>query len=134
MSPTSRKELDKKYGNIFKPVVTYERKAFATRFKKWKIPTLYNSANSEAKQKPPPKLPPQKQTVRKVAAPRNLPHYQPLKNNMETELEILKRTRAELVETISELDPDASKVEIYELHGEISEIDRKIHAIDPSQV
>ena len=49
-------------------------------------------------------------------------------------LELMKAKRLELVEAIGELDPVASKVEIYELHGEISEIDRKIHAIDPSQV
>ena len=51
-----------------------------------------------------------------------------------SELTELKAKRIELVEAIGELEPDASKVEIYELHGEISEIDRKIHAIDPSQV
>ncbi len=52
---------------------------------------------------------------------------------MET-IEELKNKRNELVEAINNLDPVASKVEIYELHGEISEIDRKIHAIDPSQI
>ena len=52
---------------------------------------------------------------------------------MET-IEELQAKRNELVEAISELDRDASRVEIYELHGEISEIDRKIHAIDPSKV
>ena len=52
---------------------------------------------------------------------------------MET-IEELKKKRTELVETITEMDSDASKVEIYELHGEIDDIDRRIHAIDPSQV
>ena len=50
------------------------------------------------------------------------------------EIEKLKAERLALLEAISEMDSDASKVEIYEMHGEISEIDRKIHAIDPSQV
>ena len=49
-------------------------------------------------------------------------------------IEELKKKRIELVEAIAELDSEASKVEIYELHGEISDIDAKIHAIDPSQV
>ena len=52
---------------------------------------------------------------------------------MET-IEELKKKRLELVEAIAEMDSDASKVEIYEMHGEISAIDAKIHAIDPSQV
>ena len=51
-----------------------------------------------------------------------------------TEIQKLKDTRNLLVEAIAEMDSDASKVEIYELHGQISEIDAKIHAIDPSQV
>ena len=52
----------------------------------------------------------------------------------ETIIEELKRERVELLEAIADLDPTASKVEIYELQGEIGEIDRRIHAIDPSQV
>jgi hypothetical protein len=51
-----------------------------------------------------------------------------------TELQKLKDTRNLLVEAIAEMDFDASKVEIYELHGRINAIDAKIHAIDPSQV
>lgn len=46
----------------------------------------------------------------------------------------LKAKRAEIVEALIELDHDASKVEAYELHGQINDIDRSIHAIDPSQV
>ena len=46
----------------------------------------------------------------------------------------LKAKRAEIVEALIELDHDANKVEIHEMYGEISKIDRKIHAIDPSQV
>lgn len=52
---------------------------------------------------------------------------------METLAE-LKTKRNELVEALIELDHDANKVEIHEMYGEISAIDRKIHAIDPSQV
>ena len=52
---------------------------------------------------------------------------------MET-IEELQAKRNELVEALSELDREASKVEFYEMHGEINEIDRKIHAIDPSKV
>ena len=46
----------------------------------------------------------------------------------------LKAQRDFLVSCISDMDSVASKVEIYEMLGEISEIDQKIHAIDPSQV
>lgn len=53
---------------------------------------------------------------------------------MNPKIEQLQARRNELVEAISELDRDASKVEIYELHGEIDEIDRQLHAIDPSLV
>lgn len=53
---------------------------------------------------------------------------------MNEEITKLKERRNELVEAISEMDSVASRVEIHELHGEISEIDRQIHAIDPSQV
>ena len=52
---------------------------------------------------------------------------------MET-IEELKKKRVELVEVITEMDSVASMVEIYELQGEIFDIDRRIHAIDPSQV
>lgn len=52
---------------------------------------------------------------------------------MET-IETLKQKRNELVEAIAELDSEANKVEVFELHGEISAIDRQIHSIDPSQV
>ena len=52
---------------------------------------------------------------------------------MET-IEELKKERFALIEAISEMDRDANKVEIYEMYGEMSEIERKIHAIDPSQV
>lgn len=53
---------------------------------------------------------------------------------MNEEITKLKERRNEIVEAISEMDSVASKIEIYEMHGEIDEIDRKIHAIDPSQV
>ena len=49
-------------------------------------------------------------------------------------IEELKAKRLEIVEALRELDYDANKVEIYELHGEINDIDRQFHAIDPSQV
>ena len=52
---------------------------------------------------------------------------------MET-IKELQDKRLELVEALAELDSEVSKVEIHELHGEISEIDRQIHAIDPSQI
>ena len=52
---------------------------------------------------------------------------------MET-IEDLQKKRVELVEAIGEMDSEASKVEIHEMFDEISEIDRKIHAIDPSQI
>lgn len=53
---------------------------------------------------------------------------------MDEEITKLQEQRNELVQAIYELDPEVSKVEIHELHGEISKIDRKIHAIDPSKV
>ena len=53
---------------------------------------------------------------------------------MENELAELKAKRNELVEAAGELDTSRSLVEYYELMDEISEIDRKVHAIDPSQV
>ncbi len=52
---------------------------------------------------------------------------------MET-IEELKTKRNELIESIIDLDPIASRVERYEMQGEINDIDRQIHAIDPSQV
>jgi len=52
---------------------------------------------------------------------------------MET-VEELKAKRNELVAAIAEMDSEASKVEIYEMHGEISAIDRQLHAINPSLV
>jgi hypothetical protein len=46
----------------------------------------------------------------------------------------LRKQREVLVEAIGEMRADADKVEIHELYGEISEIDAKLHAIDPSLV
>ena len=46
----------------------------------------------------------------------------------------LRKQREVLVEAIGEMRSDADKVEIYEMHGEISEIDARLHAIDPALV
>ena len=53
---------------------------------------------------------------------------------MENELAALKAKRNELVEAAGDLDTSRSLVEYHEIMDEISEIDRKVHAIDPSQV
>ncbi len=50
------------------------------------------------------------------------------------EFATLRKKREVLIEAIAELNFDANRVEIYELHYEISEIDRRLHAIDPSLV
>ena len=52
----------------------------------------------------------------------------------ERKIRVYQARRNELVEAIGELDSNVSMVEIYELQGEVSEIDAKIHAIDPSKV
>ncbi len=49
-------------------------------------------------------------------------------------IESLKGKRLELVESVRGLEFEASKVEIYELHEKIRQIDDQIHAIDPASV
>ena len=60
-------------------------------------------------------------------------NYSSHKLIMET-VEELKKERLAIVEAISEMAADVSRVEIHEMFDEIAEIDRKIHAIDPTQV